>query len=402
VAAPPQRTIRAASLVVQSCLNLPWKDFTDLMHQCWEQSTALANWGARELDRRDVVRLPNMKKLPPMPAFPKTRKGAKWLKGLYGLASVSFNFEGGFWKGAAQCASSLLRAVERKYRKERYQIVWGGQRFSARYRYPYPYPVHANHWNAEMREGRPVLVWKAPGSRTVELQLRGGPEFARQLADFRRVATGEAKKCQLLLLRQRASEGCHRRTTQERVPGGGERTHYRIMAKLIVEAPVQSPRGERVLTLCTDPAALWVAELDGRQAWVLNADHVKRACDWQELHRVRRQRWAQDCKAERRGDPRRRKQFQGSRERACSKHERRMKSWCQEAASSLARFAQRQRVGLVAYLDVDQSFLPGFPWSQLKSCLANALAGYGIALQTSGSVPEEVVTEEGNVSTERV
>jgi hypothetical protein len=136
------------------------------------------------------------------------------------------------------------------------------------------------------------------------------------------------------------------------------------------------------LTLCTDPASLWVAELDGRQAWLLNADHIKRACDWQAIHKAKRQRWAEDCKAERRSSKSHRQQFQDSRDRCCEKHARRMKSWCQESASHLVRFAQRQHVGVVAYTDADKSFMPGFPWHLLKECLSSALAQAGIQFVT--------------------
>ena len=378
---------RADSFAVNSCLTMPWKDFCKLLHEAWGQSTSLANWAARELDRRDVVRLPNMKKLPKMPSIPQTRKGRKRLKGLYGLASVQFDFAAGWWKGTAICASSILRAVERKYRRERYKIVWGGERTSARYRYPAPFPVHANCWSAEFRSGVPIITVRI-GSHDVELRLRGGPEFGRQLANLRRVVSGEAKQCQLLISRQR-SDGGHRRTIEERKPGGGDRVSYRIMVKIVTHQPDRVVTGDRVLTLATDPNSLWVAELDGRQAWVLNADHVKRACDWQAVHASRRQRWAQDAKAERRASRRRRAQFQSSRDRCCEKHARRMKSWCQECAAHLAKFAVRQRVSTVAYMDADKSFMPAFPWAQLKLALANALSGEGIELVASPDAKAE-------------
>ena len=388
MATKPECNVRANSLPVDRgrCLNLTWQDFCSLLRECWEQSTALANWCAVELERRDVVRLPGMKRLPKMPDLPKTRKGKKWLKGLYGLASVKFDFEGGFWRGNAICASSVCRAVERKHRRERKEIVWCGERRPARYRYPYPFPVHANCWDAELRDGRPVIVWKAPGGRRVELELRGGPEFGRQLAAFRRVANGEAKKCQMLITRQRCSESCHRQTAEGRRPGGGDRVSYRIMVKLVVEEPVKQAPGDRPLVLLTDPEALWVAELDGRRAWVENADHIKRALDWQEAHRVRLRRWAQDTKAERRCNKRKRRQFEESRRRCVEKHQRRMDSWCKELASHLTRFAVRQKVGHVLYQDIDKGNLPGMPWHKLKQALRDALTAAGIRLDCASDV----------------
>lgn len=406
-----KKAMRADSLVVNACLTIPWADFTKALHACWEQSTALANWCARELDRRDVVRLPGMKKLPPMPKIPDTPKPDDWvgpktkgnvLRDLYGLAAVTFRTDRGFWAGSLNSVASLTKRVKDKYTNDRPKVIWGGKQTSARYRYPYPFPVHPDCWNALIRDGKPVLRLKLPTLGWLELSLRGGPEFGRQLANFRRVASGEAKKSQLLITRQRTSASCHRRTAEAKEPGGGDRTHYRVMVKLITQQPAREAPGGRILTLCTDPAALWVAELDGRKAWVLNADHVKRALDWQAAHEVRRQRWAEDTKAERRCSSRKRKQFQVSRDRCCDKHSRRMKSWCQESASHLARFAARQRVGLVEYQDDEnKSGLPGMPWHRLKTDLANALAGYGIALvcasEKGGEVPplEEAIPLEG-------
>jgi hypothetical protein len=116
----------------------------------------------------------------------------------------------------------------------------------------------------------------------------------------------------------------------------------------------------------------------------MNAAHVRNVCLWQELHRVRVQRWAEDTKAESRCDARKKRQFQASRNRACEKHARRMDSWCKEVSSHLARFALRNHVGLVVYQDNDRGFAPGFPWFKLKACLANALAGYNIRLESEG------------------
>lgn len=386
------KTIRTSSLPVKTCLSHTWKDFCDKLHECWAQSTALADWAARELDRRDVVRMPDDKKLPAMPRIPKTRKGRKWLRGLYGLASVTFNFAGGFWKGAAICAGSIIRAVERKYRKERPAAIWSRTRTSARYRYPYPYPVHPTCWDVEFRSGRPVLCLKLPGS-AFEIELRTGQEFARQVGDLRRIASGEAKKCQLIFSRQR-SYGSHRRTLADREPGGGNRASYRIMVRFVFQSETTKKAADRVLTLCTDPNAFWVAELDGRRAWVLNADHIKRAYDWQQIHQARRQRWSEDCKAESRGNSRRRRQFQEHRDRLCEKQSRRLRSWCQESASHLAAFAERQNVGHVLYRNIDKSYMPSFPWAMLKDCLAHALKQRGIAIDFATEPEPEKSGEE--------
>jgi hypothetical protein len=358
------------------------------MKPCWAESTALANWTARELDRRDVVRLPGDSKLPPMPEIKPTRKGGKVRKGLYGAASLLFEFAGGHWKGAAICASSIIRAVERKYRSERKAIVWSGERAPARFRYPYPYPVHATCWEAEYRGGKPVLLVKLPGVEgKVEIRLRGGAEFGRQLADFRRVVSGEAKKCQLLITAQR-SGSCHRRTTEDKVPGGGQGRLSRITVKLVVDVPAAEARGGRVLTLCTDPDALWVAELDGRRAWLVNADHVQRAAAFEDGYKRRLQRQAEDRKAEGRASKRRKRQAKDRLGALAVKFARRRKSWVQETVSHLVKFCKRQGVAAVLYRDVAHGNVP-LPWLfALNERLKQCCEAEGIRLHTKSGAED--------------
>ena len=306
-----------------------------------------------------------------------------------------------YWEGAMGAASSVLQMVVKRYNKNRFHILWMRDQRPCEYCYPFPYAVEKKNWQASIVNGQPTLTISFPsGVRgkpdNVVIVLRNGPEFARQLADFRRLVSGKAAKHQLLITRQRASDGCHRRTTSEKEPGGGNRVSYRIMVKMIVAVDVPKKTSDRVLTLITDPQALWVAELDGRRAWVLNADHIRRAVEWQQTHAARRQRWAEDCKAERRCSPRKRRQFQESRDRCCSKHERRMHSWCQEAAAHLANFCVRQHVDHVLYRDIGTSWLPGVPRHKLNAALANALAQKGIALDCHSDAEDvEEVCEVG-------
>lgn len=373
-------------------------DLWRLLGDCWEQSTALANWGAQRCARHDVTRTPGMERLPPFPPWPESGPSdysPRRNKGLYGLAvhELGMATKGDFWSGAAISASTLLRDVEAHWRRHRYAVLWMRNEAPVLWHYPRPWPVHPQAWSARMESGKPVIHARLPGG-AVDLSLRGGPEFGRQLASFRQVAEGKLKRATLYLTRQRASEGCHRPTMQEPRTAGEQRTHWRVMARFAVTREVQARESERVLNVNTDPEALLVAEIDGRRAWVLNADHVRRAVEWQQVHEVRRQRWAQDVKAERRASQKILRQFEASRERCCDRHARRMNSWCQETASHLARFAARQRVGLVAYDDTAKSYLPLFPWYKLRLCVAHAMAGLGIEIvappdHASGGVVNE-------------
>lgn len=365
---------RAIALPVNSCLSHEWKEFTTALHACWQESTALANWAARELSRIDPVRLPSMKTWKDVPK-PKLY--------LYGLAAKVFKLKTGFWSGCCVSASSLLRDVERRHQQSRYKVIWLRAQKFPEYEYPYPFPIHNAAWSAEWDNG-PVIACNLPTLGKVKLRLRAGQEFGRQLAEFKRIVSGDCKRSQLIFTRQR-SYSSHRGTTTERE--NGERSHHRIMVRMVTLRDVEQRNNDRVLTLTTDPNAFWIAELDGRQAWVLNADHMKRAFDWLGKHQTKLQRMSQDRKAERRLGINR-EQLNANLERACLKHQRRINSWLHQTAAHLAGFAVRQKVGHVLYLDVEQGFIEKFPWHRLKTLLSEKLAAAGIVLDCASDKVE--------------
>lgn len=396
--------VRCVSLPVQECIAgwpekaaaLPWDEFLRLLHEGWRASTDLANWAVRECVRHDVTHTPGQP-LPPMPPWPDSpRPGKKTLKGLYGraVATLGLDDPASPWKGVAICASSLLRRVETKWRSERLNVLAQGCRLPPLYRYPHPYPVHATCWGAavlptyttsggHVLQDVPVIWCKMPGGVRVSLRLRGGPEFARHLALFRRIASGELKQSELLLCGQGATHSARRPVGELRTPGGGQRRPFRVMVRMPVKVPDVEPRApDRVLTLETDPHCLWVASLDGRPCWCVNEDHIRRFLRQTPRHQVRCQRWAEDAKAERRGSRRKRRQFQDARNRAAAKYADRMKSWTNEVASHLTRFAVRCKVTRVVYCDDDRGFLDGFPWDRLHTALATSLSGVGIQLES--------------------
>jgi hypothetical protein len=277
-----------------------------------------------------------------------------------------------WWKGASQSVSLICRAVQRKYAAERLAVLWRKTQAPTTYRAPHPWPVNGQSWRAAWLDGsgRPHVRVTLPGG-AAELRLRGGPEFGRQMALFRQVCEGDLPRLQLDVRGQPRSSSFHRR-------GRGE---SRIMVKMVARLPRPEVKSGRVMTLCVLPEAFWAAELDGRPAWVLNAQHVRRAMDWLAVHYDRLQRLRQDAKAERRCCPRASRAWKASLDRMCEKHRRRMSSWLHEAAAYAVGFAARQGVGELCYDDSRRGGLPLFPWHRLKSLLADKCAAAGILLR---------------------
>jgi len=363
--------VRAGSLPIARPLNAGWDVLDPLLRACWDHAGQLANWALTELYTHDVRPIAGSDWIPPYPGLY-----------LYGHAREYYE-SWGWWAGAYAQANCVLRSAEDAYKRQRLAVLRG--LISLRtMRLPQPFPLHNQTWEPCLRDGRPVVSLSLPGGR-VEVELRGGApgdqkEFARHLALFRALVAGEAKKCQLLITGQRCSKGCHRAALAYKEPGGGQTYYVRPLVKFVVRMPARPAEGGRVLTLCTDPEAFWVAELDGRRAWVLNNDHVRGAVARHAGHKARLRRLGQDAKAERRLNHSQLRRLRERVEKLCHRHNHWLKTWLQQTAADLAGFAARQRVGEVAYSDAVRDFVPEFPWHRLKTALAGALAGAGITL----------------------
>lgn len=434
--------IRAAEIPVARPLSMDWPALETLLHDCWEQSTYLANWCIQKIIRAEAIRTPEMKSFKEFPKYPFERgmlyalafgreeEKLSWVKfdcphckkGWFPsqlapggkvpvhdvkrercpgndkkpvarqrktLPVVVPEYPGrAFWAGAAQQACAVIESAEKRYGALRKEIVWDQTAALPVFRYPQPFPVHMDSWRPRFEDGVPIINVTFPGGR-VDLVLRGGDEFRRQLAFFRKVVDGEAKKCELSIRPQRTSSS-HRRVVPFRVPGGGERGFWRAMVKLVVKtAPTVREGKERPLVLSTDPNAFWVAELDGRRPWVLNADHVKRMFAWLAVHEDRLDRLSQDTKAERRLNPDWLRGLNESRERCCLKHSRRVSSWLHETTAHLAGYCVRQHVTHVLYRDVDQGFIERFPWYRLREMLRDKLKAVGIVLDCTSDGGEK-------------
>lgn len=319
--------------------------------------------------------------MPPWPLSGPKRDPSKQRRGLYGCAihELGMGRKGDWWAGQTNAASAICRKVEAKWRKERYTVLWQRAQRPCSYEYPMPFPIHQRLWTPHWIDGHPVIELPI-GGRRIALQLRSGAEFGRQLGSFKQLVAGAIKQSELTITRQ----ACHASHRPQMQTHGAQRESWRVMVRIMVEQQVQMRDSDRVLTLCTDPEALWVAELDGQRAWVLNADHIQRAVRWLASHDAKRQRWAQDTKAERRASLEELARFNHAREKACDKQSRRMASWLHETAAHLVRFAARQRIGTVLYRDIpDRRFAQAFPWFRLNALLGEKLQAEGIRLITA-------------------
>lgn len=367
---------RAFSLPVQAC---DPKEGWETIRECWRHATTFANWCVHVLATRDVIRLPGMESLPKMTpcdlyALAFGRKKEKRGREDPGkvLPAVSASYAGGeFFGGAMTSASSIIHDVQSKYIRDRLAVIWLRKQALTTYRYPHPWPVYAQAWHKAWLDSdqRPHVEVALPGGRVV-LRLRGGPEFARQMGQFRQIVQEDLPRKQLLICEHLVIGDSHRPAVKDR----------RVMLKMVAAFPPRENAGHRTLNLFTTPEAFWVAELDGRQAWVLNSDHVRRVMDWKAIHTARLERLRQDAKAEVRMTGRRERAWQRSLGRVCLKMDRRMDSWLHESAAHLVSFAVRQRVGEVIYDDSCRDFIPSFPWYTLSQRLADKLAVESIRL----------------------
>ena len=100
--------------------------------------------------------------------------------------------------GCPHVLAGQLQRVQRHYSANRYEVIWTCGQSLRSYRYPQPAAVPNQAWRASYEtagkdggDDVPCVSVPLPGGRFL-LQLRGGKDFARQLADFRQIVNGTA------------------------------------------------------------------------------------------------------------------------------------------------------------------------------------------------------------------
>jgi hypothetical protein len=298
-----------------------------------------------------------------------------------------------------QSGGTILDQVQNRYVQHRYDILWRRIRSPEHYADPAPWPIAGDMWHETRLDEaeKPCIRVTLPGGQ-VEIPMRGGPEFARQLDQFKKMIPlkKNPKECsQVVIYWRRCSNSAHRPTlTLHGVPG-------RVMVKMVADVTIAKPQGNRTMVLLTDPNAFWVADLDGRQAWVLNNDHWRRCVGQHQEHLCRLQRLREDAKAEKRIS-RQASEQQEKLAALCHKDHNRLASFTHEAAANVVNFAIRQKVGEIIYLDRDKGFIPQFPWRLLHDklqakCVVSGIDFYSETLLSSG-VSAKTVDDNGTGS----
>lgn len=362
--------LRAISIPVVKPLGATWQEFRVALQEAWSHCTGLANWAVAQTFARDEQRTPEQAKLAKMPKVY-----------LYPDAASRFPAL------PSRTVAAIVNAVQGKYRKKRYEVLWTCEASLPNARYPQPFvspnqswtPAYVSAGAEENGDKLPAVEVTLLRGQRFTLQLRGGRDFRRQLGDFAQLVGGVAVKGELALLRQRVSGMENRNGVTDR-DSGGQRTAFRVMVKLVGWFPRRVPReAEGTLFVRTTSDAFLVAlDADEERIWWLNADHVRR---WVAEHRNRLQRWSEDQKAEQRPIA----SFQSRREAAVLKFRHRIDSFTKEAAAQLANFARRRRIATVRLDDSERGYLQRFDWSGFRVRLRDKLDEFGITLELASA-----------------
>lgn len=352
--------IRAVVLPIAECVGVEWADFCKRLHVAWRASTDLANWTIQEMFKRDTVPVGGGKLLPFPPG---------WCA--YSHAKERFPAIAE-WDRASQSMSTILRMAERKYLQSRFDVLVKRDTSLVTWKYPTPFPIRGDDWSASHgANNAPIVGLPFPGGK-VSLRLERKADFGRQLGQFDDIVAGKAIPGEAAIYR-------HGRTGK-------------ILLKMVAWVPKPPPVGGRlhVCALHTDPRALLVAEIDGRQPWILNHDQLKR---WLAVRESYLQRTSEDLKREKRMDPKQRKNLLKAREARLEKIRNRIDTALEQASAQVARFCERQDVAVVAYDDTDASFAARLPWFKLKTLVRRKLEERGVIVVCVG----DKVSQKGKV-----
>lgn len=357
-----------------------WPVFRQLTSAAWSASTSVSNWAMTELRRRDVARHPAMEKLPK-------------------YVNQSLYHEARAFCPEMDSGSlvALLHAVDLRYKAKRCEIVWTGASSLPTHRWPVPFPLRSQDWSARWlseTERVPIVSIRLAGVR-LEVRLRGGHEFRRQLDAFAQLVNGQAHSSEGSLYAITARHNDHRNGLAGR-DHGEQKTAQRVMLKLVMWLPKPPlSNNTKELVLRRDADALLVAELSGAPAWRINADHVRR---WMERWTRRSHRLATDRKYERRigldGDN------LSATDAGAAKYSNRMNSFCHETSAAIVGYAARHNVGKIIYEAGKQTMLPEFQWFKLTTLMQQKAAAIHIEFCERKGDEENPQPARGKVSNE--
>jgi hypothetical protein len=340
--------LRAVILPVASPVNISWEDLRAALKTMWTEMTRISNFLIRQLTISDVIRDPEMTKLPTMAPtyfYPELRR-------LFPVLP-------------SRTIASLEQAVTAKYRAKRREVIWLSSASLPNFRYPQPFTVPNQGWSVKFEDDFPFVDFSI-GEHKLSLRLRGGSRYRRQLGMVRSIASGDSVQ--------------------------GELAIYPKDKDIIVKMVAWIPRKESVSkqqsgTLrarsAKDALIIAVDEKDER-IWTYHADMVPR---WAAEHRKRLQAWSDDSKAEQRPVP----AFAQRRNEASVKYHRRVNTAADQAARYLVNYARRRRFASISFDDSDRSFCADFVWFKFVSRMQTLCDEYGMefALATGQHNPAE-------------
>lgn len=281
--------------------------------------------------------------------------------------------------------SSLLQRLSGTYSENRFAMHVAGKFSLPSFTRLQPVVIKGGSWKAGFDEHNRPTISVRFGSREAEgirserhlLRLAGGREFARQLADFRKIVSGEATAADMRL--------CPR-FVDGKLKG--------IMARMCLTTS-RRERGERDGEM--------VVEVGGENLLQWNPlppIHLDEARGLVIGHRKRIQRLANDLKHERRSPTKRRESVSDVQGREAAKYDRAMKTFLERLVSHVVQWAGRQNKAAIRWRVSACKSLPEFPWARLRDMVKIKCDSEGIAfaveeVETGGTASHEA---EGNGS----
>jgi len=279
--------------------------------------------------------------------------------------------------------AALEQTVKSKYVKKRYQTIWTGEASLPNARYPQPF-IQANQaWKATYepagKDGGvlvPCVSVPLIGAQRWILQLKGGKEFFRQLADFRLFVDGTVIKGEIAIFRKRVGgNGTDHGNGVKVRDSGGQNYRSRVMVKMVGWFPKKTRKASSCLILKTESGSFLLAQDEkAKKLRQWHCDHMRR---WAAEHARRLQRWSDDQKCEQRP----RASYQSRREAAVCKYRNRTASFQKEVAAQVAGVCRRMRFASVKYDDSCRDYMIRFDWSGFAVILANKLNDYGVEFE---------------------
>ena len=360
------RTVRLPVASIECPVNSPeaqreaWNSLRAALKVSWRQATQLSNWILTELAKADTLPIEASANGPKLPK----------IDDLSGLMRRIYHEGRERWPELdSQSFCSIRHRVLARYKHVRFDLRYRSAISLPTYRYPTPLPIPAKDTRFTLQDGVAVLHVRISGQR-FRLRLKGGRDFRRPLQAIKGILAGERLQGEVCLYEQTVGGAHHAGGIN---PAVGRPT--RLMAAIAVWLPNGTrATSDRCCRVTTGGSQLWQVLLDGRdEPWYLNEDQIPR---WAAAYHRQLQRLWEDCNLDRRV----RKVDDLARRRAelRTKYSNRITDACHKASALLVGFCQRNHVGIVEYDDSDKTWLPRFPWHQLRQFCADKCVAAGI------------------------